>query len=131
MSKPTSTKGSCVTRELKDHFMIDIEVLRRNHRPQQITTLFVGESPPYSGKFFFKENSLPSPGILLFLVSDLVDRAQDQIVQKEAPGLELLKKVRGFAEVFLEGFLRGGIEQEACHRSRGESRITNPTQLWF
>jgi hypothetical protein len=29
-----------------------VETLRASYRPQQITTLFVGESAPHSGKFF-------------------------------------------------------------------------------
>jgi hypothetical protein len=36
----------------------DIETLRRSFRPRQVTTLFVGESPPNGGTFFYKENSL-------------------------------------------------------------------------
>jgi hypothetical protein len=38
--------------------MNDIEKLRHSFRPTQITTLFVGESPPNGGTFFYKEDSL-------------------------------------------------------------------------
>jgi hypothetical protein len=34
-----------------------LEELRRSFRPDQITTLFIGESPPRSGKFFYEQNS--------------------------------------------------------------------------
>jgi hypothetical protein len=37
---------------------IDFEFLRESYRPAQIKILFVGESPPASGKFFYIENSL-------------------------------------------------------------------------
>ena len=33
------------------------ENLRANYRPDNIRVLFVGESPPTSGKFFYRENS--------------------------------------------------------------------------
>jgi hypothetical protein len=36
----------------------DLEKLRHTFRPQHITTLFVGESVPDGGTFFYKENSL-------------------------------------------------------------------------
>ncbi len=36
----------------------DTETLRRSFRPQQITTLFVGESPPQGGTFFYRGDSL-------------------------------------------------------------------------
>lgn len=38
--------------------MNDLEKLRRSFRPKQITTLFVGESPPHGGTFFYKRDSL-------------------------------------------------------------------------
>jgi hypothetical protein len=38
--------------------MNDLESLRRSFRPRQITTLFVGESPPHGGTFFYKQDSL-------------------------------------------------------------------------
>jgi hypothetical protein len=34
-----------------------IEALRRSFRPQKIATLFVGESAPISGKFFYDRNT--------------------------------------------------------------------------
>jgi hypothetical protein len=37
--------------------MNDIEDLRRRFRPDRITTLFVGESAPASGKFFYSGNT--------------------------------------------------------------------------
>ena len=37
--------------------MNDLEELRRSFRPDRITTLFVGESGPASGKFFYSGNS--------------------------------------------------------------------------
>ena len=33
------------------------ERLRRSFRPKQVRILFVGESPPASGRFFYRENS--------------------------------------------------------------------------
>ncbi len=38
--------------------MNHVEKLRHRFRPQYISTLFVGESPPYGGTFFYKGNSL-------------------------------------------------------------------------
>jgi hypothetical protein len=38
--------------------MCDLEKLRHTFRPQPIMTLFVGESPPHNGKFFYKGNSV-------------------------------------------------------------------------
>ncbi len=37
--------------------MNELEKVRRGFRPRHITTLFVGESPPYSGVFFYKGDS--------------------------------------------------------------------------
>jgi hypothetical protein len=37
--------------------MNDLEELRRSFRPRRITTLFVGESAPKSGRFFYAGNS--------------------------------------------------------------------------
>jgi hypothetical protein len=37
--------------------MNDLEELRRSFRPHRITTLFVGESAPQSGRFFYSGNS--------------------------------------------------------------------------
>jgi hypothetical protein len=36
--------------------MIDVEAIRRAHRPEPIATLFVGESAPVSGDFFYRGN---------------------------------------------------------------------------
>jgi hypothetical protein len=38
--------------------MIDVEAIRRAHRPEPIATLFVGESAPVSGGFFYRGNLL-------------------------------------------------------------------------
>ena len=38
--------------------MSDLEDLRRSFRPRHITALFVGESPPHGGTFFYKGDSL-------------------------------------------------------------------------
>ncbi len=38
--------------------MNDLEELRQSFRPHRVTTLFVGESPPHGGTFFYKGNSL-------------------------------------------------------------------------
>jgi len=35
----------------------ELEKLRSSYRPRHITTLFVGESPPHSGAFFYKDDS--------------------------------------------------------------------------
>jgi len=37
--------------------MIEVEALRASYRPQCITTLFVGESAPASGAFFYRGNT--------------------------------------------------------------------------
>src|ERR1700721_4048363 len=34
-----------------------VEETRAHYRPERITTLFVGESPPHSGKFFYYGNT--------------------------------------------------------------------------
>src|SRR5271166_2211160 len=39
---------------------MEIEELRLSYRPKRIRTLFVGESAPLSGKFFYKEKE-PTP----------------------------------------------------------------------
>jgi hypothetical protein len=36
---------------------MDREAVRAQYRPQRIATLFVGESPPASGKFFYYGNT--------------------------------------------------------------------------
>ena len=33
------------------------EIVRRKHRPEQVRILFIGESPPASGRFFYERNS--------------------------------------------------------------------------
>ena len=38
--------------------MCNLEKLRDTFRPQPIITLFVGESPPHAGTFFYMENSV-------------------------------------------------------------------------
>jgi hypothetical protein len=38
--------------------MDDLERLRRRFRPRCISTLFVGESPPHGGTFFYKKDSV-------------------------------------------------------------------------
>lgn len=38
--------------------MNDLERLRLTFRPLAITTLFLGESPPHGGTFFYKQASL-------------------------------------------------------------------------
>jgi hypothetical protein len=35
----------------------DVEVIRASYRPDRITTLFVGESAPHSGDFFYRGDS--------------------------------------------------------------------------
>jgi hypothetical protein len=37
---------------------MDIEALRLSYKPEHIKILFVGESAPASGKFFYKGNSM-------------------------------------------------------------------------
>jgi hypothetical protein len=34
-----------------------LESLRQSYRPQQVRVLFVGESPPAGGTFFYRANS--------------------------------------------------------------------------
>jgi len=41
----------------KGEAVSELEKLRLSYRPQQITTLFVGESPPHNGTFFYEGNS--------------------------------------------------------------------------
>ena len=38
--------------------MIDVETIRKRFRPDRITTLFVGESAPHGGTFFYNEDSI-------------------------------------------------------------------------
>jgi hypothetical protein len=42
---------------LKGDFVNETETIRTSFRPQCITTLFVGESAPHGGKFFYRGNS--------------------------------------------------------------------------
>lgn len=37
---------------------MDIEALRKSYQPDQIKALFIGESPPASGKFFYCEGAM-------------------------------------------------------------------------
>lgn len=37
--------------------MSPIEIVRTKYRPERITTLFVGESPPANGDFFYHGNN--------------------------------------------------------------------------
>ena len=36
----------------------DVEELRHSFRPRRVTTLFIGESPPHGGTFFYQGDSL-------------------------------------------------------------------------
>lgn len=38
---------------LEDWLMLDREMLRTSHRPPRIMTMFIGESPPNNGTFFY------------------------------------------------------------------------------
>jgi hypothetical protein len=76
----------------------DLEKVRRSFRPQRITTLFVGESPPHSGVFFYKcdsqlyfrvkeafgngENFLSEFRARGFFLDDLVLHSINQIKEK-------------------------------------------------
>jgi hypothetical protein len=44
------------SRKISERVMIAIEKARTDHRPRQITTLFVAESPPVGGTFFYYGN---------------------------------------------------------------------------
>ena len=37
---------------------MNVEILRKSYKPDQIRLLFVGESPPASGKFFYHKSSM-------------------------------------------------------------------------
>ncbi len=37
--------------------IVNVEELRQHHRPEKILTLFVGESAPAGGTYFYAENS--------------------------------------------------------------------------
>jgi len=40
-----------------EHLMTTFEETRRSYKPKRITTLFVGESAPHGGTFFYNQNS--------------------------------------------------------------------------
>jgi hypothetical protein len=44
-------------RSLNPDAIVTVEALRASHRPDRITTLFVGESPPVNGTFFYDGNN--------------------------------------------------------------------------
>jgi hypothetical protein len=37
--------------------MVDVEAVRQNYKPSEVCTLFVGESVPFGGTFFYHKDS--------------------------------------------------------------------------
>jgi hypothetical protein len=46
--------------------LVDTEALRKSYKPDQIKLLFVGESPPASGKFFYYKGAMTTFTALAF-----------------------------------------------------------------
>src|SRR6516164_459292 len=64
-TKPHSTPSSRNTtrtsgphrRQASHNLMTSFEEIRASYRPERITTLFVGESAPHGGTFFYNQDS--------------------------------------------------------------------------
>jgi hypothetical protein len=52
---------------------MDIEILRKSNKPDQIKLLFVGESPPASGKFFYHK------GLMTTFTSRAFEKVFDRV----------------------------------------------------
>ena len=61
--------------------METVESVRKRYRPTRITTLFVGESAPHSGDFFYCENAMRSH----------MQQAVEQVFGKSSNFLETFK----------------------------------------
>ena len=65
---------------------MDVEQIRRHFRPDQIRLLFVGESPPDSGKFFYSGNSQMAHYMKRVLGRELFRGAKDFFAEFKASG---------------------------------------------
>lgn len=54
----------------------NLERIRRNYRPESIRVLFIGESPPYNGTFFYMDT--PTPTFLLRYTMDAFEEVYHQ-----------------------------------------------------
>ena len=68
---------------------MDVEQIRRHFRPDQIRLLFVGESPPDSGKFFYSGNSQMAHYMKRVLGRELFRGAKDFFAEFKASGCYL------------------------------------------
>ena len=64
--------------------MNDLEKLRRSFRPHRITTLFVGESPPQGGTFFYRGDS-----VLYHKMREALGASADFLAEFKAKGCYL------------------------------------------
>ena len=94
--------------------MNELENVRQSFRPRRIATLFVGESPPFSGEFFYKcdsnlyfrmkeafgdtENFLSDFKNRGFFLDDLVLYPINQIKNEKERNQERSKNVSSFAK---------------------------------
>lgn len=65
-------------------FMSRLEVQRQTFRPERIAVLFVGESSPHGGTFFYDANS-----VLYRAMKELFESAKDFIAEFKAKGFFL------------------------------------------
>jgi hypothetical protein len=65
---------------------MEVEVARAQYRPERITTLFVGESAPFSGAFFYYGNSA---------MMRHMQRAVDAVLGANSNFLESFKRMAG------------------------------------
>lgn len=92
--------------------MSDLEKLRRSFRPKHISTLFVGESPPHGGTFFYRGDSL----------------LHDKMKESFAAGANFLAefKAKGF---FLDDLVLYPVNQIRDDKDRDEHRRNGVSSL--
>ena len=86
--------------------MPDLERLRKSFKPEPIRTLFVGESPPHGGSFFYRENS----GLYRAMKKAFGER----------PEFLAWFKAKGF---FLDDLVQYPINQFKAERERRKHRV--------
>ena len=68
---------------------MNVEQIRNHYRPDRIRILFVGESPPASGKFFYNGNSQLARNMGRILGRLLLDDPKDFLARFKASGCYL------------------------------------------
>ncbi len=69
--------------------MCDLEIIRKDFKPDRITTLFVGESPPHGGTFFYDLTNLSK---LFCAVRKAFEAAQGKNFKNEGTFLDYFKE---------------------------------------